>query len=498
MLKSIAAVCCLILLANGARAADETPASFTSRHKITIGTSFGYRAVAGETFVTDIYGKPAASIFSTSYLREDVTDSASRPVIFAFNGGPGSSSLWLTMGILGPRRVSLPSEAKDVGGGPVRLVDNAYSPLDVADIVMIDPVGTGYSHAIGGRADKDFWGVAEDADILAAFVRQWLTDNRRWTSPKFIVGESYGGTRAAAMTYYLTQEERGQVALRGLVLLAPALDFQSMRTAAQYPMVSFGFLPTYAAVAWYHGKIPSATELEPLLAQARKFAQDEYLPAMVKGQRLPADERANVRKRLSYFTGLSEEYLDGQGLMIDPFRFMKELLRDRGLTVGRIDGRYTGRDFDTGGERPDYDASQLGFGPAFAAGVLHHLNAELGVKMPRPYLAMNRTGVKPNWNWKQPDAARWASGMNLEWPVHLNVAPMIGDEMRRNSDYRVLLATGYYDLAVPFFTAENSMYQAGMRPDRVTFAYFPTGHMMYVDPASLAKLSAQIRDFIRK
>ena len=492
----------LLMLQTEARAQQAEPASvappaqFVSTRRANIGGPLTYRAIAGETHVRGLDGVPAASIFSIAYLREDVVDRGARPVIFAFNGGPGSASFWLNMGMLGPRRVVLPAEPRGVGGGPVRLADNGFSPLDVTDIVLIDPVGTGFSHAIGGHADREYWGVAEDAGILADFVRQWLTDHGRWGSPKYLLGESYGGTRAAVMTRALASEERGQIALRGLILIAPGLDFQSLRTAAQYPLVSYGFLPTYTAVAWYHGRIASAPALEPLLEEARAFAQNEYLPALVRGQRMTPDERARIRRRLAFFTGLSEVWLDGVDLQIDPFRFMRELLRERGLTVGRLDGRYTGRDHDAGGERPEYDASQAGYGPAFVAAIMQHMTGELGVRMERPYLALNRSGVKPLWNWRQPDAERWASGMNPEWPVHLNVAPMIGDEMRRNSDFRLLLANGYYDLAIPFFTAENSMYQTGMMPERVTFANFPTGHMIYVDPPSLARLAALIRAFV--
>lgn len=485
----------LAMLLGVPAAAQEAPAAFVSTHETRIGPRFAYKAVAGETWVRGYDGSPHASVFSVSYLRQGVR-TAERPVIFAFNGGPGSASYWLTMGLLGPRRVALPADARGVGGGPVRLVDNVHSPLDVADVVMIDPVGTGFSRAINGHKDEEFWGIAEDAGLLADFVREWLTANGRWGSPKYILGESYGGTRAAAMTRALAQEERGQVALRGLILIAPVTDFQMLRTAAQYPLTSAGFLPSYAATAWYHRKVPSEPELEPFLEQARAFATDEYLPALVRGSRLPAADRARVLERLAHFTGLSPQWLDGQDLHVDPFRFMKELLRDRRLTVGRMDARYTGEDFDTGGERPDYDASQAGYGPAFSAAIMQHLGEELGVRMDRPYLALNRSGVKPLWNWNQPDVLRWSGGMNPEWPVHVNVAPWIGDEMRRNGDFRVLLAVGYYDLAVPFFAAENSMYQAGMVPERTTFSYFPTGHMIYVEPASLAKLAGQIRGFV--
>jgi carboxypeptidase C (cathepsin A) len=476
---------------------DDPPRTFTSSHTVEIGGGkLRYRAVAGDLDVTDVEGKPVARIFSTAYLREG--GDSRRPVTFAFNGGPGSASIWLHLGILGPKRVVVPGDARDDGAAPLDIVANAHSPLDVTDIVLIDPVGTGYSHAINGHANKEFWGVAQDADVLANFVRQWLTANRRWNSPKYLCGESYGTTRAAAMTRALSQEEYGSVALNGVILISAALDFQGVRSIAHNGRVAQSFLPSYAATAMYHGKIPRRN-LDELLVDAREFALTDYAAALSKGQRLAPEDRARVRARLAALTGLTERYLDSVDLDIHPFRFMKELLRDQGLSVGRLDSRYTGRDFDGGGERFDADPSGVGFGADYSAAALDYLSRELGVDMGgRRYLVLNRSGIKPDWDWKVPDVERWSLGMNPEWPVHVNVAPFLGDEMRRNSDFRVLLAMGYYDLATPFFAVENSMYQTGMLPERVTFAYYEAGHMMYVHEPSLARLSADIRSFIRQ
>ena len=212
---------------------------------------------------------------------------------------------------------------------------------------------------------------------------------------------------------------------------------------------------------------------------------------------MSTDERARVRRRLAYFTGLSEQYLESTDLDVQPFRFMKELLRDQGVAVGRLDSRYVGRDFDAAADRFDADPSQYGFGAAFATSALQYLTVDLGVDMgSMRYVALNRGRIKPDWDWKVPDTERWSMGMNPEWPIHVNVAPMLGDEMRRNKDFRVLLAMGYYDLATPFFAVENTMYQTGMLPERVTFAYYEAGHMMYVHEPSLTKLAADVRRFI--
>lgn len=489
-------VCC-----SAGAAAEEAPPprSFATKHEIAIGgKKLRYRAIAEELDVADLQGQPQARIFSTTYLLDGAAGSSRRPVMFAFNGGPGSASIWLHMGVLGPKRVRVPSDARsDDGAPPLDVVDNAYSPLDVTDLVLIDPVGTGYSRAINGHADREFWGIAQDADVLANFVRLWLTRHRRWHAPKYLCGESYGATRAAAMTRALAQEEFGAVALNGVVLMSAALDFQGLRPLAHNGRVSQSYLPTYAATAWYHGKITAAPNLGQLLSEAREFALTDYAAALAKGQRMSAEERAQVRRRLAYFTGLSEQYLDTTALDVHPFRFMKELLRDRGLAVGRLDSRYVGRDFDAAADRFDADPAQYGFGSDFATSALHYLSKDLAVDMgPLRYVVLNRGRIKPDWDWKVPDTERWSMGMNPEWPIHVNVAPFLGDEMRRNEDFRVLLAMGYYDLATPFFAVENSMYQTGMLPERVTFAYYEAGHMMYVHDPSLAQLAADMRKFI--
>jgi len=246
---------CSCASAIAAEAAD-SPKAFTTKHEIQVaGKKLRYRAIAEELDVADLEGKPQARIFSTTYLVDGAANARNRPVMFAFNGGPGSASMWLHMGLLGPKRVRVPSDAQDDGAPPLDVVDNAYSPLDVTDIVLIDPVGTGYSRAINGHADKEFWGIAQDADVLANFVRTWLTKHRRWDAPKYLCGESYGTTRAAAMTRALAQEEFGSVALNGVVLMSAALDFQGLRPLAHNGRVSQSYLPTYAATAWYHHKI---------------------------------------------------------------------------------------------------------------------------------------------------------------------------------------------------------------------------------------------------
>lgn len=479
--------------------ADYRPRTFVTERSARIGGEHvRYRAIAEDLLVADAEGESQASIFSTTYLRQGVGDPSRRPVIFAFNGGPGSASIWLHMGLLGPMLVVVPSDAGDDGAGPYRIEVNTHSPLNVADIVLVDPVGTGYSRAVNGHEDREFWGVGQDADVLANFVRAWLTKYRRWNAPKYLLGESYGTTRAAAMARALGQEEYGATALSGVILISTLLDFQGVRPMAHNSRVAVTHLPSYAATAWYHGLIANAPSLSALLEEAREFAISDYSEALSRGQRISPDEYARVRAWLAYFTGLPEAYLDEVSLDLHPLRYMRQLLRARGLSVGRLDSRYIGRDYDNGGEVPDTDPSGYGFGAAYAAAVLHYFSENLHVDMNgRRYVTSTRSGIKPLWDWSMPDRGRWTYGLNEEWPVHVNVAPYLGDEMRRNADFRVLLASGYYDLATPFFSAENSMHQIGMMPERVTFTYYEAGHMMYVHEPSLVALAADIRAFIR-
>ena len=266
---------------------------FSSKGQIEVGGQrIAYTVEAGETFLRTDKGVPEASIFSFSYLKAGVKDYSRRPVSFVFNGGPGSSSVWLHLGVFGPKRVVVPSEAEDDGAAPFQLIDNELSLLDVTDIVLVDPVGTGFSKALGEQEGKAFWGIKQDADSLARFVRQWLKEHKRWNSPKYLAGESYGTIRAAALTKALNPGF-DDVALNGVMLISTILDTGGARPAPHNDMVPITYLPTYAATAWYHGKVPDQPELEPFLQEARTFALTEYASALMLGKnRIPAEQRA--------------------------------------------------------------------------------------------------------------------------------------------------------------------------------------------------------------
>ncbi len=451
------------------------------------GQTVRYTATAGETYLKDDEGEPKASIFSIAYVKDDVTDPTMRPVTFLWNGGPGSSSVWLHMGAFGPKRVVVPSDARDDGAPPFRMENNPLTILDVTDLVFVDPVGTGYSRPLGEHEGQEFWGVSEDAQSIAEFIRAWITTNKRWASPKYIGGESYGTTRSAAVIHEL-EGRFDDVAVNGLILISTVMDFYTSGFQTGNELGYITYLPTMAATAAYHGKIdPPPADLEAFLAEAREFAIEEYAPALLRGNTLPDAERDRIRERLSYFTGIDEDYFRLSDLRITDRRFYKELLRDEGLVVGRLDGRFTGRDMDDAGETPESDPSFYGIDGAYTAAVNHYLTSDLGVEIERQYKIFGRVGR--NWNWQLS-----STGFRS---FNVNVAPYIGTAMRQNSALRVFNAAGYYDFATPFFDAEMSFMRNGVVPERITYAYYESGHMMYIHHPSLVRLMDDVRAFIR-
>lgn len=463
------------------------PQTFVTQHQGTFdGETFRYTATAGEHYLRDENGEPMATIFTIAYTRDGVSDPATRPVTFLWNGGPGSSSVWLHMGAFGPKRVVVPSDADDDGAPPYRLVDNPDAVLDVTDIVMVDPVGTGFSRPLGDHEGKEFWGVTEDAASVGQLIRDWLTENRRWGSPKYIGGESYGTTRSAALAAELAQGG-ARVDLNGIILISTVMDFYTSGFATGNELGHVTYLPTMAATAWYHDQVsPRPESLEAFVEEAREFAVEEYLPALFAGSSLDPQRRAEVRERLAYFTGISEAYFERSDLRITAERFYKELLRDEGLVVGRLDGRYTGEDLDDAGESPEADPSMYGIDGAYTAALYDYLARDLDVTMDRPYNIFGN--VFMDWNWEVPETGFRA--------FNLNVTPYIGTAMRQNSALRVLVASGYYDFATPFFDAELSFQRNGIIPERVTYTYYEAGHMMYVHDESRTKFLDDVRQFI--
>jgi carboxypeptidase C (cathepsin A) len=465
----------------------EAPLVSVTKHTGTFGgVSVAYTATARETYLKGEDGTPKASIFSTAYIKDG--NDPTRPITFLFNGGPGSGSLWLHMGAFGPKRVAIPSDARDDGAPPYPIVANPDSLLDVTDIVFIDPVGTGFSHALGKTEAKAYWGVTADAKSISEFIRLWLSENGRWNSPKYLGGESYGTTRSAAVANEL-EGSYNDVALNGIILISTILDFGAQAEVPGNEMSYVVNLPTMATTAWYHNKVADKpADVATFAAEARAFAGGPYLSALFKGNRLAGEERASIRKQLSRFTGLSEQYLDNADLRVAPGRFYKELLRDRKLTVGRLDTRYTGVDLDAAGEEPDNDPAFYGIDGGYTAAFNAYARGDLGFKTERQYVTI---GGVSGWDWKLGGRG------NRDSEVYMSVAPYIGRTLRENSGVKVFVGAAWYDFATPFFGAEYALSRMGMPADRIEFHYYDAGHMMYVRDQDRAKLSADIRAFIR-
>lgn len=473
--------------------AEKEPRVFETQGTLVAnGKTIRYRTTAGETFIKNEKGEPTASIFSTTYIADGFADPRTRPVAFIFNGGPGSASLWLHMGVFGPKRVRLPNlpdstRPADDGAAPFNIEANPQSILDVADLVFIDPVGTGWSRTLGEGKTEDFWGVSQDAQSIREFIRLWLVEHKRWNSPKYLMGESYGTTRSAALIDAL---ESGwtDIAMNGVVLISSVLNFGLDATDPGNDAGFVGLFPSYSATAWYHGKIDKEKwggSLRKFLIASRAFALNKYMPALMKGQLLPKDQHDAIVAEIARFTGLKPDYIDRSDLRIPLGQFMRELLRDEGLTVGRLDSRFTGREANSVSEQPDADPSAYGIDGAYTAAMLDYFSRDLNVDITEPYVTLG--GVR-NWKWGTNDAG----GENS----YVNVAPYVERAMRQNKDLRILSANGYYDMATPFFGTELTLAQPAFDRSRLTITYYEAGHMMYIHQPSLEKMARDVRAFV--
>jgi carboxypeptidase C (cathepsin A) len=388
------------------------------------------------------------------------------------------------MGAFGPKRVAIPSDARDDGAPPYPILDNPDSILDATDIVFIDPPGTGFSYLIGKADPKSYFGVTQDAKVVAEVIRRWLGDNGRWNSPKYLGGESYGTTRSAAVANELMNATYNDVALNGILLISTVLDFAARDPNNELSYVTT--LPSMAVTARYHGKLEAASA-QVLAEEARRWAVGPYAAALLKGQDIGDEERARIRRELARYTGLSETYLDRVNLRVTPDRFYKELLRDRGLTIGRLDTRYTGKDRDDGGETPENDPSFFGIDAGYTAAVNAWERDGLGFKTDREYQSISNQ--IPGWEFAL------TPGQD---DVYFTVAPYIGTALRENSGLRIFVAQGYYDFATPFFGAEYSLNRPGFDRNRIEYQYYEAGHMMYVRDEDRRKLSDDVRAFIRR
>jgi len=468
------------------------PKSFVTAHQIKNGgKTINYKAIASETYLTDATGMPVASIWSVAYIKENTTDQKNRPVTFVFNGGPGSASMWLHMGLFGPKVVKVNSDAKeDDGAAPYNLTRNDQGLFDLTDFVFVDPVGTGYSRTVGKGKNENYWGLNEDAASIAKFIRQWITRNNRWFSPKYIAGESFGTTRAVAVANAL--EGGGQnMALNGLILISQALDYAGSTSVHDNITSYLTYLPSMAATAWYHKKAGQEKTLEAFVEECRNFTYNEYAPILYKGSLLSDTERNKAAEKLSYFTSLSKEYILTSNLRILMPRFQKQLLADKGLAVGRLDGRFMGDEVDKLSERPHLgDPSSYQISGAYTAALNYYFATELNVKMDRPYLTSNGN-IGRLWNWRTvPKGSYWE-------PTPVSVSRKLAETMRRNPEMKVMVANGYYDLICPFFDAEFTFTRNGIQRDKIDMYYYEGGHMMYTHEPDFIKLSKDIRTFLK-
>jgi carboxypeptidase C (cathepsin A) len=463
---------------------EPKPLRFESVHTLAM---LDYVAVAETTLLEDKDGAPEAEFFSISYARQ-AGEPAERPVTFAFNGGPGSSSIWLHMGLLGPRIVQVPSDAQGAGAPPFPVVDNRDSLLAVSDLVFVDPIGTGLSRVVGKGDAASHFGVDEDAKSVARFIRRWLSDHGRWASPKYILGESYGGIRGPLLVREL-QGGMNSVALNGLILISPALDMGVVDGQPNDAALAT-VLPTYAATAWYHDALPDRPkDLDAFLGEVTRFVKEEYVPALFAGRELDDERRAALLAKLHRYTGLSTDYLRRANLKVSTDRFRRELLRERGLVVGRLDTRYTGTEPDAVGEVPSGDPMSAGISGAFVAGFMDYLRSGLGVVVDRDYVVMNQEAGK---SWKRPKE-EWAA-----FQGYVDVAPALARGMADNPELRVFIASGLYDIATTFFAAEHAVARSSMDLARVELHRYPAGHMMYVHQPTLANLARELREFVTR
>jgi len=484
--------------AEGKKAPAEVPKAEQSvtQHTVTIGgKAIAYTATAGTLILRNDKDEPTASIGYVAYVAREAGDTAHRPLTFAYNGGPGSSSIWLHMGALGPRRI-VTTDAAATPPAPYKVVDNAYSLLDKTDLVMIDALGTGLSHAVGEAKDKDFWGTDPDIEEFGRFITQYVSDNGRWNSPKYLLGESYGTTRSAGIVDYL--QSRQNMAINGVILISVATDIEALfawpGNERPLPLI----LPSYAAVAYYHHALPQQpAKLEPFLDEVRSFALGEYASALLQGDALPDAQRDAVAEKMHEYTGLSVDYIKKANLRVREPQFAQELLRDKRETVGRLDARFLGFTLDPLAENAAYDPQSAAISAAYTAAFLDYYHGELKFGMGKTYkIGNNEVGM--NWDFKHRAPGQGGGGFAARPAPVTNTGLDLAHALGTNPNLRVLVLNGYFDLATPFAATEYVMNHLGLDKElrsHIEMKYYEAGHMMYIHPASLEKFKADIAAF---
>jgi carboxypeptidase C (cathepsin A) len=456
-----------------------------THHELRLGDrTFKYLARAGAIPLKDACDETEAEVYFTAYELEGVDDRSKRPLTFAFNGGPGSASIWLHMGALGPKRVQMEKKGW-MPAPPYAYEDNAQTWLDKTDLVFIDPVGTGFSRAAKEELDKKFMSVDGDVESVGEFIRLYLTRYKRWTSPLFLAGESYGTTRAAGLAAHLV--DKG-IAFNGVVLISTAINIEALRFGHAHDLAYQLFVPTYAATAWYHRKLGDDLLNRPLpdlVREVTDWSTTELAAALMKGDWLPEDERRAVAEKLASYTGLSVDYVLGTNLRVEIYRFCKELLRSERRSVGRLDSRFKGVEALEINERPEFDPSMLATTPPYTAAFNHYVRSELGIETDLTYETLSFK-VNRAWEWEKGQMP--ATGQALR------------SAMAKNPFMKVLVAQGYYDLATPSFATEHMICHMNVDAElrsNVEIRNYEAGHMFYLDLECLAAFKEDIDRFIQ-
>jgi carboxypeptidase C (cathepsin A) len=458
----------------------------TTQGSIAInGVQVDYEAVTGKLVLKDDALKSKAEMFFIAYTRKSTA--ALRPVTFCFNGGPGSSSVWLHMGMLGPKRIRFTDDALPLRP-PYVLEDNKWSLLDTTDLVFIDPISTGYSRPAEGEGKEQFHGYEEDVKSVGQFIHDWTTKYQRWPSPKFVLGESYGGVRAAALAGHL--QNRYYMELNGAIIVSGVINFQTLRFGGSNDLPFITYLPTYTATAWYHKALSPELQnqsVQEVVRQAEEFANGRYASVLLKGASASDEERSAIADLLSKYTGLSRDFVVKSKLRLEMGRFAKELLRSKSRTVGRFDSRYLGIDGDDAGDGYEYDASGAAiFGP-FTATFNDYVRRDLGYKEDRVYEIL--TGNVQPWSYRRFEGR------------YVDATDTLRDAMTANPHLKVFFACGYYDLATPHFAMINTTNHLMLDPtllDNFQFGFYEGGHMMYIYQPSMVKLREDLVHYYDK
>jgi len=461
-----------------------------TKHDWTAGSrAVHYTATAGTLLIRDEKDQPVLSMFYVAYTEDGVAPK-SRPITFLYNGGPGSATIWLHMGSVGPVRVVTDSP-KATGPAPFSIVPNQYSLIDKTDLVFIDAPLTGFGRLAGKGAVKDFAGVDQDVTAFNKFITRYISVNNRWASPKYLFGESYGTPRSAALVASLNNDG---IEFNGVTLLSSVLNY--FVNSPGYDLDTKRYIPSYAAIAWYFNKVPHTGTMKDFVQKAREFSRTEYSAALDQGDMLPPAQFDAVATKLAGFTGLSVQFVKEAKLRIAPTRFRKELLRGDDAILGRYDARFEGTDTDNAGENPGYDPSDTGISGAFVASFHDYVTNELKWTSTEPYF-LSGPGLNGAWDWHHmPSGAGFGGGGGGRGgAVEPDTVIDLSDAMRKNPHLRVFSANGWFDLATPFFGTEHDLAQMMLPANltgNVSFGYYPAGHMVYLNVDALKEMHADL------